>query len=86
MPEIMIHPFFQRRHATESGRSIRSLDPPKLDLVDRPVRYEWEIDRDILRNLRTLWNGTSDRQMVRSLLSPEYVPLASLACTRALIR
>ena len=71
MAEIMKHPFFQRRQDTDSGRCLHVVEPPRLEEISRPVRSEREIDRDILRNLRTLWNGASDREIVQSLLSNE---------------
>ena len=73
MAEIMRHPFFQRRQDTDSGRRLHMVEPPRLEQIARPVRSEREIDRDILRNLRTLWNGASEREIVQSLLSNEWV-------------
>ncbi|KAK8869825.1 hypothetical protein IAR55_000393 [Kwoniella newhampshirensis] len=71
MHDIMRHPFFQRKQDTDSGRRINLVEPPRLEEIARPVRSERDIDRDILRNLRTLWNGASEREIVRSLLSTE---------------
>ncbi|OCF36519.1 CAMK/CAMKL/GIN4 protein kinase [Kwoniella heveanensis BCC8398] len=71
MNEIMRHPFCQRKQDTDSGRRINLVEPPRLEEIARPVKSEREIDRDILRNLRTLWNGTSEREIVKSLLSNE---------------
>ncbi|WVR05278.1 hypothetical protein IAU60_002290 [Kwoniella sp. DSM 27419] len=71
MHDIMHHPFCQRRQDTDSGRRINLVEPPRLEEIARPVRSEREIDRDILRNLRTLWNGTSEKEIIRSLLSNE---------------
>ena len=71
MADIMGHPFFQRRQDTDSGRRLNLVEPPRLEEIARPVKSEREIDRDILRNLRTLWNGASDREIVQSLLSNE---------------
>ena len=71
MADIMKHPFFQRRQDTDSGRRLHVVEPPRLEEIARPVKSEREIDRDILRNLRTLWNGASDREIVQSLLSNE---------------
>ncbi|ORY33799.1 hypothetical protein BCR39DRAFT_519287 [Naematelia encephala] len=71
MAEIMRHPFFQRRQDTDSGRRLHVVEPPRLEEIARPVRSEREIDRDILRNLRTLWQGSSEREIVHSLLSTE---------------
>lgn len=73
MADIMRHPFFQRKQDTDSGRKINLVEPPRLEEIARPVRSERDIDRDILRNLRTLWNGTSEKEIVQSLLSHEYV-------------
>ncbi|CAD6587059.1 MAG: hypothetical protein TREMPRED_004650 [Tremellales sp. Tagirdzhanova-0007] len=71
MADIMSHPFFQRRQDTDSGRRLNLVEPPRLEEIARPVKSEKEIDRDILRNLRTLWHGASDREIVQSLLSNE---------------
>ncbi|WWC69471.1 uncharacterized protein I206_103412 [Kwoniella pini CBS 10737] len=71
MAEIMRHPFCQRKQDTDSGRRINLVEPPRLEEIARPVRSEREIDKDILRNLRTLWNGTSEKEIVISLLSNE---------------
>ncbi|WVQ98704.1 hypothetical protein IAU59_005835 [Kwoniella sp. CBS 9459] len=71
MNDIMRHPFCQRKQDTDSGRRINLVEPPRLEEIARPVKSEREIDRDILRNLRTLWNGTSEREIVKSLLSNE---------------
>lgn len=51
-----------------------------LEEVSRPVKSERDIDRDILRNLRTLRNGASDREIVQSLLSDEPVGVDCLPC------
>lgn len=71
MPEILKHDFFQRKQDTDSGRRIAFVEPPRLEEIARPVRSERDIDRDILRNLRTLWNGAPERVVIDSLLSPE---------------
>jgi hypothetical protein len=71
MAEITRHAFFQRRQATDSGRRLNIVEPPRLEEIARPVRSEREVDRDILRNLRTLWAGASEREIVQSLLSNE---------------
>lgn len=69
----MKHAFFQRKQDTDSGRRLNLVEPPRLEEIARPVRSEREIDRDILRNLRTLWNGASEKEIVQSLLSHESV-------------
>lgn len=70
MAEIMIHPFFQRKHTTE-GSAARVVEPPRLEQVARPVRSESDIDKDILRNLRTLWSGCTEEAIVDALLTQE---------------
>ena len=71
MAEINKHPFCQRRQDTDSGRRLHVVEPPRLDQIARPVKSEKEIDKDTLRNLRTLWCGSSERAIVRALLTPE---------------
>ncbi|KAK4686621.1 serine/threonine-protein kinase HSL1, negative regulator of Swe1 kinase, partial [Tremellales sp. Uapishka_1] len=71
MAEIVKHAFFQRKQDTDSGRRLAFVEPPRLEEIATPVRSESEIDKDILRNLRTLWNGAPEREIIRSLLSKE---------------
>ncbi|ORX39867.1 kinase-like domain-containing protein [Kockovaella imperatae] len=73
MAEISSHPFCQRKQDTDSGRRLRVVDPPRLEQIARPVKSDKEIDRDILRNLKTLWCGSSERAIVKALLTPEWV-------------
>ena len=70
MPEILRHPFFISRPPRPiPGRSL--VDPPSLDEVERPVNSPTEIDSDIMGNLKTLWSGASDDEIIAALMSRE---------------
>lgn len=47
--------------------------PPSLEEVEKPVRSPDEIDPDIFGNLKTLWHGAADEEIIRGLMSDEYV-------------
>lgn len=64
MPEIMRHPFF----VSKPPRVVEgALPPPSLEEVDRPVNCAEEIDADIFGNLRTLWHGAPDEEIIEGL-------------------
>lgn len=68
MEKIRVHPFFTRR----PPRPQRGLvDPPTPDQVLRPVARKEDIDSDILKNLKTLWNGSSEEEVVQALVGKE---------------
>ena len=71
MKEILVHPWF----TCLPPKPLRSpvVAPPSLEMVYRPVETASEIDPDIFANLRTLWHGAPDDQIICSLLSKEYV-------------
>lgn len=70
MPEILNHQFFTSRNPKPiPGRQFVS--PPSLDEVERPVNSPEEIDADIMGNLKTLWSGASDDEIVAALMSRE---------------
>lgn len=70
MPEILEHPFFISRSPRQiPGRHFVS--PPSIDEVERPVNSADEIDADIMGNLKTLWSGTSDDEILAALMSKE---------------
>ncbi|KAF8817547.1 kinase-like protein [Phlegmacium glaucopus] len=68
MPEIMQHPFFTSQ-PLKNPKSMQ-LDP-NVDSLGRPVGRLSLIDPDIFVNLRTLWHGTPDSEIIHSLMSPE---------------
>ena len=68
MPDILLHPFFVSRPPRPiPGRQFVS--PPSLTEVERPVNSPAEIDPDIMGNLKTLWHGASDDEIVAALMS-----------------
>lgn len=62
MPEILTHPFFKLHPPKVSTRIY-----PSLDCISRPIGGLAPIDPDIFANLRTLWHGTSDAEIMESL-------------------
>ncbi|WWC85951.1 uncharacterized protein L201_000821 [Kwoniella dendrophila CBS 6074] len=70
MPEILKHPFFISR-PTRPIPGRLTVSPPSLNEVERPVNSENEIDQDIMGNLKTLWSGASDKEIINALLSKE---------------
>jgi serine/threonine-protein kinase HSL1 (negative regulator of Swe1 kinase) len=72
MPEILTHPFFVSRSPRPvPGRA--TVSPPSIDEVERPVNSPEEIDEDIMGNLKTLWSGASDDEIIAALMSKELV-------------
>jgi hypothetical protein len=72
MPEILVHPFFISAPSNNiPGRPL--VPPPTLDEVERPVDSAAEIDPDIMGNLKTLWHGAADEEIIAALLCKELV-------------
>ncbi|GAA5855207.1 hypothetical protein JCM8547_008984 [Rhodosporidiobolus lusitaniae] len=70
MEEIRRHPWVTRK----PPRLIYGLPPPpppNVHQIARPVGSRSEIDPEILTNLKTLWQGSPEEDIVRELLSPE---------------
>ena len=80
MPEILRHPFFvQKPPKPIPGR--KDFVQPSLDDVARPIQNPEEIDADIMGNLKTLWSGASEDEIIAALMSTELVPRgASTVC------
>ncbi|KAK2463692.1 hypothetical protein APHAL10511_004443 [Amanita phalloides] len=66
MDEIKQHPFYLLHKPKLYGHVT-----PNLDDIARPIHTASSIDPDIFANLRTLWHGTPDRDIIRSLLNEE---------------
>ncbi|KAH7914812.1 Pkinase-domain-containing protein, partial [Hygrophoropsis aurantiaca] len=64
IPEILKHPFYLSESPKPSDR-----DTPDLDAIARPLTDTDEIDQDIFANLRTLWHGMPDQNIIDSLKS-----------------
>ncbi|GAA6013986.1 hypothetical protein JCM10207_000196 [Rhodosporidiobolus poonsookiae] len=70
MEEIQRHPWVTRK----PPRLIYGLappPPPNVAQIARPVGSRAEIDPEILSNLKTLWQGSGEDEIVQGLLSPE---------------
>lgn len=81
MDEIRAHPWVTRK----PPRLIYGVPPPAppdVNQIARPVGSVDEIDPEILGNLRTLWQGAGEREIVQELLSPECVLSVALLPTR----
>lgn len=66
MPELLVHPFF-----TSIKPKATTFAIPDLDSIARPIGSLASIDPDIFANLRTLWHGTPDAEIVQSLRNNE---------------
>ncbi|GBE86559.1 Pkinase-domain-containing protein [Sparassis crispa] len=62
IPEILSHPFYTSQKPKEMNCDI-----PNLDDIARPLSSALSVDPDIFANLRTLWYGTPDEEIVASL-------------------
>lgn len=69
MPDILLHPFF----VSQPLKHPDALAPNRgVGLVAQRLMPRSTIDPDIFANLRTLWHGTSDSELMASLTSPEH--------------
>jgi len=67
MQQIFRHPFIQKYPAMPG-----EFDLPDIPEIERPVKSESEIDREIMKNLMILWKGETRSTIVEKLLSSEY--------------
>jgi serine/threonine protein kinase len=66
MAEIFAHPFFKLYKTDTPASTV-----PELSRIAYPLKSKSSIDPDIFTNLRTLWNGASDEDLIKSLLNNE---------------
>ncbi|EGN96510.1 hypothetical protein SERLA73DRAFT_92984, partial [Serpula lacrymans var. lacrymans S7.3] len=66
IPEILRHPFYISQEPKAVAHSM-----PNLDDIAKPLSGTDAIDPDIFANLRTLWNGTPDDEIIENLKSDE---------------
>ena len=66
MPEILQHPFYLSQAPATFGHVA-----PDLDTIARPIASLDMIDTDIFANLRTLWHGTPEDEIIESLMNNE---------------
>ena len=64
--QILTHPFF-----TLHPPKIPMLVPPSLGTIARPIENRADIDPDILANLRTLWHGSPEEEIIRKLTNSD---------------
>ena len=66
MDRIQRHPWFTRKPAKIIGQVIA---PPSPEQMEKPIGRLEDIDADILANLRTLWQGLNEDDLVKALIS-----------------
>ncbi|KAJ7252710.1 kinase-like domain-containing protein [Mycena haematopus] len=66
MPDVLRHPFYTSIKPQTTKPAI-----PHLDHIARPIGSLVSIDPDIFANLRTLWHGVPDAEIVESLRNDE---------------
>lgn len=76
MSHIWSHPLlrkYEKYHLSISPNGALPGPPPPLSMKDcgRPVSKRSDIDGEILRNLRTLWHGAKQDEIVEKLLNVE---------------
>ncbi|KAI0295388.1 kinase-like domain-containing protein [Multifurca ochricompacta] len=64
--QILVHPFFTL-HPPKNPMLV----PPSLVTIARPIQSPGDIDPDILANLRTLWHGTPEEEIIKKLTNSE---------------
>ncbi|KAJ7760472.1 Pkinase-domain-containing protein [Mycena metata] len=62
MPDVLLHPFYTSIKPKATSSTI-----PALDRIALPIGSLASIDPDIFANLRTLWHGVPDAEIVESL-------------------
>jgi serine/threonine-protein kinase HSL1 (negative regulator of Swe1 kinase) len=70
MPDILRHPFFLSRPLKNPDALAPNRDVGLI--AQRRLTPRSTIDPDIFANLRTLWHGTSDSDLVEALTSPDH--------------
>ncbi|GAA6022405.1 hypothetical protein JCM11491_001580 [Sporobolomyces phaffii] len=70
MEEIQAHPWVTRVPPRAIYGSAPP-PPPNVEQIARPVGSREDVDPEILQNLKTLWQGAKEDDIVRELLSKE---------------
>ncbi|KAJ7634098.1 kinase-like domain-containing protein [Mycena polygramma] len=66
MADVLVHPFYTSIQPESTSSAI-----PDLYRIARPIGSLASIDPDIFANLRTLWHGVPDAEIVESLRNDE---------------
>ena len=76
--EIWSHPLLRRYDVSVMSQVDGTLGqvlgppvPPAVYEIGRPVQRKSEIDRELLRNLQTLWHGEREEVIIHKLLNEE---------------
>ena len=80
MKEILTHPFFTSRAPRPLPGGGIPPAPPSLQEVTRPVGSVHKIDPDIFGNLKTLWHGAPEEEIIAGLMNSEYVLIPRVSC------
>ena len=79
MMEILTHPFFTSRTPRPLPGGGIPPAPPSLQEVIRPIGSVDEIDLDIFGNLKTLWHGAPEEEIIAGLMNNECVLIPRMA-------
>ena len=80
MDRIQAHPWFIRKAPRAVGTVV---NPPTPEQIERPIGTADTLDPDILNNLRTLWHGMSEDEIVAALTSREYASFSNVQIVTA---
>lgn len=78
MKQILSHPLLTKYPYRQVPTENKEIDG--LFDASHPVSSESEIDKEILRNLQTLWRRDDPKSIIRNLLSPEPNPEKTFYC------
>lgn len=67
IPEILSHPFY----LLQEPKILAGSKIPDVAALSKPLSARAKIDMDVLQNLRTLWKDVPQKEIVKSLKSPE---------------
>lgn len=70
MEDIQAHPWMTRNPPRAIYGQMPPA-PPDVALIARPVGSREDVDPEILQNLKTLWQGAKEDNIVRQLLTEE---------------
>ncbi|KJA23602.1 hypothetical protein HYPSUDRAFT_76926 [Hypholoma sublateritium FD-334 SS-4] len=68
MPEILRHPFFLSQPLKNPSAMPSN---PSMAILAHPIKSRSAIDPDVFANLRTLWHGVPDEELMESLTNSE---------------
>ena len=77
--QIWRHPLIRRYDYLDDYGVGETLKAPLVSQCGRPVERRSDIDRELLRHLRSMWHMFDEKQLIQMLLSKEYVP-AIISC------